>query len=946
MRRRLLDVALFCVLCLSLFPAKADQTDRYDPRLLAEDELYIREGAITKFDTCLAVADDASAFTFWQSSHLLIKNIRDSNEADRAGKLSALPPHLKRWPGFGTVYTCTAIVEGWHSPNRVLKMGAKLQPKIGPGDGRYLHGTVVVDLGIDQDEVLDDPEVERGRIKALSLVRILTSPLLLPPRAFGGVVIRNTVVDGVLLFHNVHLSIPLSFANVQFRGSSYNKDVFGEDVEDPIKDTAVAFVNSRFEDRIQVSASQLCGHVRIIESRLAETLKFLQVEQRDIECNLLDPSKVYFVRINSSTFGQSLSTVRSKFGKMDIIGSDIHEFISSRSNFGHIIRILESDMGSLQIDCSILAKEVNFWNNKVEKDFYIRGNHHKRRFSDISCKNWWNKNNQKYDTSISISSNRIGGGLGLYGLDGTRTNSPIDLSSNRVGNGSRIGVPSPGDGRSVWPGEINLEGSSYEGTIKINSAEKITKVTDSAIKQYCGPPKTGQQPTTINFKAARIRTLRWNMPLDCNHRWMGYGFAYDLWLPGKNTLKSMGRQDEDHDNADASRPQPPDDHEALMKWRFSLASYEASSLNTMSNYLAGKASYVASRNILLEAKRLNYAPDCSPDTTAPKCIQQDSFRQGNLRASLWAAFAGDADSANRNTNGSGDPEGPSRWDQSWRATMLILLWPGGYGAKPERALLLLLGAMFAFFLLYVSYSLVLRWQLSIVPSYNMRLKKHLHEPDPDRTIAADHRSSARQSSSFDHDTSPSGMGNPAGIIQQIVVALRHVRRRLDEFWHEPKMIFASRADEILRDHRSHPFIHDREKSAIKSLMDKWPKKDAWKKLGKDEKLDEVQQTLLADLRSCEKATSGRRLVDLKSMRRKLELFGTTEKLGFSFFDRGKSPKRFTHWRYSIDTMLPVIDLHAYGNYYAESGWIRMFSVIQHVLGWWWLTVFIASAAIL
>lgn len=58
------------------------------------------------------------------------------------------------------------------------------------------------------------------------------------------------------------------------------------------------------------------------------------------------------------------------------------------------------------------------------------------------------------------------------------------------------------------------------------------------------------------------------------------------------------------------------------------------------------------------------------------------------------------------------------------------------------------------------------------------------------------------------------------------------------------------------------------------------------------------------------------------------------------------PTRFTYWRYSIDTMLPVIDLHAYGTYYPVSAWMRALCVTQHVLGWWWLTVFIASAAIL
>jgi len=34
-------------------------------------------------------------------------------------------------------------------------------------------------------------------------------------------------------------------------------------------------------------------------------------------------------------------------------------------------------------------------------------------------------------------------------------------------------------------------------------------------------------------------------------------------------------------------------------------------------------------------------------------------------------------------------------------------------------------------------------------------------------------------------------------------------------------------------------------------------------------------------------------------------------------------------------MLPVIDLHAYGNDYPESSLVQCLSILQHVPGWWW-----------
>ncbi len=82
------------------------------------------------------------------------------------------------------------------------------------------------------------------------------------------------------------------------------------------------------------------------------------------------------------------------------------------------------------------------------------------------------------------------------------------------------------------------------------------------------------------------------------------------------------------------------------------------------------------------------------------------------------------------------------------------------------------------------------------------------------------------------------------------------------------------------------------------------------------------------------------------MRRKLEELGTTDIPGFSRFDENRMPKRFTRLRYAIDTMVPFIDLHAYANYYPENIFVRAYSIVQHVCGWWWVTVFIASAAIL
>lgn len=67
--------------------------------------------------------------------------------------------------------------------------------------------------------------------------------------------------------------------------------------------------------------------------------------------------------------------------------------------------------------------------------------------------------------------------------------------------------------------------------------------------------------------------------------------------------------------------------------------------------------------------------------------------------------------------------------------------------------------------------------------------------------------------------------------------------------------------------------------------------------------------------------------------------------GFMQYDRNRQPQYFNLVLYAIDTMIPVIDLHAYNQYYPIQGWVRSFAMCQHVVGWWVLTSFLASLAV-
>ena len=68
--------------------------------------------------------------------------------------------------------------------------------------------------------------------------------------------------------------------------------------------------------------------------------------------------------------------------------------------------------------------------------------------------------------------------------------------------------------------------------------------------------------------------------------------------------------------------------------------------------------------------------------------------------------------------------------------------------------------------------------------------------------------------------------------------------------------------------------------------------------------------------------------------------------GFCQFDTSSNPVNFRLWQYSLDVMLPLISLHAYDRYYPDALYMRALVIIQHVLGWWLVTVFLASLTLL
>jgi hypothetical protein len=68
--------------------------------------------------------------------------------------------------------------------------------------------------------------------------------------------------------------------------------------------------------------------------------------------------------------------------------------------------------------------------------------------------------------------------------------------------------------------------------------------------------------------------------------------------------------------------------------------------------------------------------------------------------------------------------------------------------------------------------------------------------------------------------------------------------------------------------------------------------------------------------------------------------------GFLLIDKELNPHRMTPWQYSLDAIIPIISLHAYDRFYPACNVIRLFALLQHVVGIGLWGVFIATAAIL
>jgi hypothetical protein len=938
------------VLALASEPSLADPLDTH--RSLADDDAYVRHGAITTMQTCLAVAEDPLANRLWheraghaQARKFLIPESYKTlaHQHEFADWLARPGNDIRSRRGYGTLLTCAQIVSTWRTT-----ASTGLTPPVGDGhserDGRIEHGLIVIDLDIGDGT--------RALVDSVPLARILTSREVLPQAAYGGVVLRNAIIAGPLLLNNLHLSIPLTLSRVVFSGGHYPRDIFN--IRQDIKNRAISILNSQFSDQFVITDSVLCGDVGILDSQFQESLVLRYVRQGSTVCPNNQShaedgdsrrGSENFILIQASRFQQGLKISKSDIKSMHVQNSIVENFWSTSSNFGQILEVIDNTIGSIYLDEAILAKSVIFSNNRIANDFSAYGRS-KPASHDVPIE------------SIQIISNTIGGGFGFLDFPLSVIPDELNFKSNHVGNGSKICLP------MSWNGRLSLAGSSYDGILTVGLFDAVG--TENWSEAYnadrpCGQGAffVGQAPRQdkyckteeyleIDFEASTIRTLRWHLPIDCRYRWSGFGLSYNLWLPHPDAGDFFESNTSDETKLVAFRA-----------WRTTLTSFAPAPLDMMGRYLSDKGYSVDSRDIQIEAKRLNYAPECSPDRPFIRCFHEllvPSTTDARPATTTTAAEANVAPAIALDQYSLSRLE--SRLSEVRRSIALLYLWPVGFGAAPELAIGWMFGGMVCFWGIYTFYSRV--WQPLRFRMARNKLRQILADISKCSALDVAWLEGMRRRMN-ELKTETRDKQKVAQDLQKVIGKIRddllidetglHVMDVLDRmkniswpvepnhYWHAINGV--REAVKIIPEDVSEQNLSPigRLTSGLDRLESSEPTEDGW-----DELIEFAQEVrAIVEPRLVRDDRLARRLRRLGNVNLNA---GRTKVFGFSGFSTEQHPTKFTMWRYSMDAMIPVIDLHAYSTYYPESPWMRAVTVVQHICGWWWLTVFIASAAIL
>lgn len=626
------------------------------------------------------------------------------------------------------------------------------------------------------------PGEPKGSVPARALARLLSAPNLVPRYVHGGLVLRNLKLDGPLTLDHATVDMPITFINATFVGVKIARDEIGL----PETKYAISLSAARFNNRVLISHSIIVGPVKIKDSHFARGLYFVDVNVFGIESTLTISDSTIdlaltFYKMRMPATKQSVNIFRSTIASFVVFNSELPVDVQGNA-FQNVTLIKDS------------FKYIVFQRNQIEGQFIFNSKLEKPL--------------QKQDGSSTppvVSANRIGGGFTFIAPEIHPRVKRLDLSFNRAEGYSTVYVS------QIWNGQVDLTNGVFSSLLRLarydpKSKSKFTYKTPSDMPleklQACKdvqipiPDKKSNRRLVVNLTAAEIDTLAWNFSLSCSNRWEGAGLKYKYW--GDPDLKAWDQTPKEGEKLSDIVKTEEDFLERFLLWRYTMAKPDVDALTYMADYLESRGRRIESRDVREEAKERNYSYPKDPGFVG--CLF------------TW---------------------------ECWKSQVVLwLLSPGGYGAKPERALGLLFIGWFVFAIFYKLYS---KW-----------------------------------------DELKSGW--------------KGVKSELDEVksvWDKVRIVLYK----------------------VKSKLFAWKRKmQSWAKRKESTPATDVGEPPPGFLQ-----------------------IDQTVPLG---------PRQFSVWRYSLDAMLPVINLHAYDRYFLRNPKLRWIPAFQHVVGWWLITVFLASVSIL
>ncbi len=564
--------------------------------------------------------------------------------------------------------------------------------------------------------------------------------------------LKNLVLTEPLTLNNATLNYSVRFYDAKLMSDPEKSDQ-SNDAAKPAKREVLSLKGVNFKKRIQFIGGVISGNVRIEESQFEGGLEFIDLKfEKPLE-NLI---------IANSTIRPELSfintTSKDPGSEFKILKSHIGGFNLSGSSFGDLFDVQFNQIDNLFVYKSDFRDVVIQWNRFSGQVSWVAG----------KIKGAVSKTSEFPKFVPTFSANHIGSGLQFYPEKIGEKYLRLDLTYNRLNGYSEIRVP------EKWIGQVDLSNVKVDGGLRLRLSKKdsiepiVPNYKEEAYQdELVCKPFEHNEGILFDLTVSEVDILGWNIPLSCDVRWEGAGLKYQYW--GDPDLKSWQVNPESIKNQSISIPTNDDFLKRYLRWRRVMAREDVDALSYMAEYLKLHGQFVASRDVLEEAKKLNYTLD------------KNRLKISNLQNENVAI----------------------QWERFKLGAIQLLLYPGGYGAKPERALIFIFGGWIFFGGIYWMYS-------------------------QQRRCFTRHHLSSEQSS----------------------------------------------------------FL-----------------------------------------------SGGRHLPDVPTY-------------GFQSLDSKRNPGKFTVWRYSLDTILPVINLHAYDRFVIDKMEWRWIPALQHFLGWWWLTVFLASAAIL